>query len=71
MELKHLMAHISSSCQHTTVPPPPTITVSQLLHQQSKESLMASHMVPSSGHITCRLPTGKVLELKMLASNHR
>ena len=22
MELKHLMAHISSSCQHTTVPPP-------------------------------------------------
>ena len=43
MELKHLMAHISSSCQYTTVPPPPTITVSQLLHQQSKESLMASH----------------------------
>ena len=68
MELKHLMAHISSSCQHTTVPPPSSITVSQLLHQGSKESLMASHTmgliaetaVPSSGHITFKSQLGKV-----------
>ena len=55
MELKHLMAHISSSCQHTTVPPPPTITVSQ--HTMG---LIAETVVPGSGHITCRSPTGKV-----------
>ena len=57
MELKHLIAHISSSCQHTTVPPP-------LLHHcqstATPESLIASHTmgliaetaVPSSGYIT-------------------
>ena len=68
VELKHLMAHISSSCQHTIVPSPSTITVSQLLHEQSKQSLMVSQtigliaetVVPSSGHITCRSLSGKV-----------
>ena len=68
MQLKHLMAHISSSCQHTTVPAPSTITVSQLLHQESQQSLMVSQtmgliaeaVVPGSGHINCKSPSGKV-----------
>jgi len=36
MELKHFMAHITSSCQHTMVPHPSTVSVDQLLHKKAR-----------------------------------
>ena len=42
MQVKHLLAHISSGCQHTTVPPPSVITVGLLLYQGSQQSLMVT-----------------------------
>lgn len=73
MELRHLTAHISSNCEHTTVPSPSKTTVRQLLdrEQGSKQSLMEKHnmglvaerLVPNSGHVTCRSSSGKVQEI--------
>lgn len=81
MELRDLMAHTSSKCEHTTIPCPSKVTVKQLLldrEQGSKQSLMELHnmglvaekLVPSNGHVTFRSSSGKVKENHIIIITH-
>ena len=71
VELQHLKGHLASNCRDTEIPPPTIISVQQLLDQKLSEphpSLMTSHnvgllvdlLLPSSGSVMCKTPTGKV-----------
>ena len=66
MELRHLLTHLSSKCENTTVPSPSKISVRQLLDgpqtfmQTHAMGLVAEKLVPSNGPVTCRSSSGKV-----------
>ena len=65
LELDQVSKHLDSNCEVTPVSPP----VHQLLELRSSTSrlkmhtmsLLADEMVPSTGIVTYRSPTGKVL----------
>lgn len=66
MELRHLMAHLRSSCHVTEIPPPSKITVDQLMRRFPSKmdthttALVVEHLIPAIGQVTFTSPKGKV-----------
>ena len=68
VEFRHYNQHRESQCEHIPVPPPSKITVEQLLQLETTSllhtntmGLLIEKLIPSTGSVTFRSPTGKVI----------